>query len=176
MKKRTGNIAAGYRSYTGAFRPKQPIPKPGQADAKRSRSPRRSSRSPPWLQAGNPVRGLRWRGHRLPPRNDPHALPPSDVVGDEREMPAQLDDGGQLPVFVEHTADRRGGLFVHTEHRSTMRRRAGTGKRNAADPPSWLGRVRFSNAAKRWRHLAVPPGLGKPCSPELHGVNLRLHR
>ena len=90
-------------------------------------------------------------------------------------MPAQLDNGGQFPLFVEHTADRRGCLFVHTEHRSTMRRRTGTGKRNAADAHLGSAASSFPTPPRRWRHLAVPPGLGKPCSPELHAVNLRLH-
>ena len=142
----------------------QTIPQLGQADAKRSRSPRRSSRPSPWFRAGNLVRRLRWRGYRLPPRDDPHTLPPSNVVGDEREVPAQLDDGGQLPVLIEHAANRRGCLFVHTEHRCTMRRRTGTGKQNAVD-------ARPGSAAsvfQRRQEVAAPcgaAGLGKAMQP-----------
>ena len=45
-----------------------------------------------------------------------------------------------------------------------------------AEAAGQLGRTHPTNATERWRHLAVPPGLGKPCSPELHAVNIRLHR
>ena len=50
------------------------------------------------------------------------------------------------------------------------------GKRSIVDAYPGSAASQSSSAVKRWRHLAVPPGLGKPCSPELHAVNLRLHR
>jgi len=93
-----------------------------------ARSPRCRCRLSPGFQANNLAFGLCWRGHRPPSRNDPHAFPPSDVVGDEREMPPQFDDRGQLAFLVEGTTDRLGGNFIDTEHGLTMRGRPGPSK------------------------------------------------
>src|SRR5206468_281429 len=52
---------------------------------------------------------------RLPPGDDPHALAGLGVVGDEREVPPELDDGRQLAAFVIGAADRFGGGIVDDE-------------------------------------------------------------
>src|ERR1700731_4639336 len=62
--------------------------------------------------------GLRWRKRRRPAGDGPHALPPPCVVGNEREVPSQLKDGGQLPTLVQCTTDSLGGRFVDGEHHS----------------------------------------------------------
>jgi hypothetical protein len=90
--------------------------------------PRCRCRVSPGFQSNNLAFGLCWKGHRPPSRNDPHAFPPSGVVGDEREMPPQFDDRGQLAFLVESTTNRLGGNFIDTEHGINMRRRPGTGK------------------------------------------------
>ncbi len=90
--------------------------------------PRRGGRPPPGFQANNLAFGLCWKGHRPPSRDDPHAFPPSGVVGDEWEMPPQLEDGRQLALLVEGTTDGLGGGFIDAEYGPTMRRRPGAGK------------------------------------------------
>jgi hypothetical protein len=41
---------------------------------------------------------------------------PAFVVGDEWEVPAELDDARQLTALLIGTADRFGGGLVHGEH------------------------------------------------------------
>src|SRR4051794_31063220 len=53
---------------------------------------------------------------RLPSGDNPDALAGLGVVGDEREVPAELDDGRQLAAFVIGPADRFSGDLVHGEH------------------------------------------------------------
>jgi len=71
---------------------------------------------PFWFQADNLLFGLCRNRQRLPSCDDPHALASFGVIGDEREMPAQLDDGGKLAVLVERTTDCLGGCFIDAEH------------------------------------------------------------
>jgi len=38
------------------------------------------------------------------------------MIGDEREVPAQLDHAGQLAPVLAGLADRKGGCFIDDEH------------------------------------------------------------
>src|SRR3954451_5619410 len=78
-----------------------------------------SSRRPPSTRAPSSVRPCSLRRlirRLLPSGNDAHALASLGVVGDEREVPAELDDGRQLAAFVIRAADRGGGGIVDDEH------------------------------------------------------------
>ena len=66
---------------------------------------------------------------RLPSRNCPHADPGRLVVGDPREMPPELDHGGEFAALLEHLTDRRGRGLVDAEHGVKMGRRSARGKR-----------------------------------------------
>src|SRR4051812_27870054 len=71
-----------------------------------------SSRRPPSTRAPSSVRPYSRRRlirRLLPSGDDAHALAGLGVVGDEREVPAELDDGRQLAAFVIRAADRGGG-------------------------------------------------------------------
>src|SRR5271157_5181303 len=56
------------------------------------------------------------RGHRTPARDRPDAHAGLGIVTDQREVPAQLNDGGQLAALVQGVADGIGGRFIDGEH------------------------------------------------------------
>src|SRR4051812_5185653 len=81
--------------------------------------PERLEPPPPSTGAPSSVRpcSLRRLIRQLPPPgDDAHALAGLGVVGDEREVPAELDDARQLAAFVVSAADRFGGGLVRGEH------------------------------------------------------------
>jgi hypothetical protein len=45
-----------------------------------------------------------------------HATPGAGVIRDPREVPPELDHGGQFAAFLEHLADRLGRYLVYAEH------------------------------------------------------------
>ena len=89
---------------------------------------------------------------RFPPRDSPGAFPRLGVVGDAREVPAQLDHGGQLALLLEHTTDGGGFGFGDTEHEPACTGIGATGKRQ----PSGRPRKADPGTAWRWQTGANP--------------------
>src|SRR3954452_6369521 len=90
----------------------------------------------------------RWR----PPGDDPRALAGLRVVGDQREVPLELDDARQLAALVIGVADGFSSGFVHDEHAASRwhggsrKEGAGAGDRviggsahNSLNPSKWAG-------------------------------------
>src|SRR3954454_13505275 len=77
--------------------------------------------SPPALRLS-----LRLIRPRLPPGDDPHALAGLGVVGDQREVAAELDDARQLAGMVIGAADGFGGGLIDCEHRLQLGRDRGS--------------------------------------------------
>ena len=50
------------------------------------------------------------------------------MISDEREVPAQLDDAGQLAALLPGAADRGGGLLIDDEHARSLGRPGACGK------------------------------------------------
>ncbi len=119
--------------------------------------PRRGGRPPPWFQTDNLAVSLCRRRRRPPSRDDPHALPPPGVVGDQREVPPQLENSRQLALLVEHTADGLGSGFIDAEHGPTMQET--TQRRQAKAPPmSALSSLALAarQALRRDRNAMIP--------------------
>src|SRR3954471_19068271 len=93
--------ARAYRGVKSDLRPERLEPPPP------------STRAPSSVRPSGPRRLIR---HLPPPGDDAHALAGLGVVGDQREVPAELDDGRQLAAFVIGAADRFGGGIVDDEH------------------------------------------------------------
>src|SRR3954451_21643205 len=60
-------------------------------------------------------------GSAFPSRDDAHALAGLGVVGDEREVAAELDDARELAALVIRAADHFGGCIVHKKHAALIR-------------------------------------------------------
>jgi hypothetical protein len=104
-----------------------------------------SSTSP---SAGRP-RGLgRPIRHRLPPGDDPHALARLGVVGDEREVPAELDDAGQLTTLVIGAADGFSGDLVHGEHAASRSHGGGQREDGPGRPQEGAGGCRAAEGRR----------------------------
>jgi hypothetical protein len=69
------------------------------------------------------------RRQRLPPGDGAHAAPRLGVVGDQREMAAQLDHGGEFAPLLEGGTYGGGGRLVDDEHAVSMGSPGTTGKR-----------------------------------------------
>lgn len=55
------------------------------------------------------------------------------MIGDQRKVPAELDDSGQLPIFHECATDGLGSRFIDAEHARSMRTLLDMGNRKARD-------------------------------------------
>ncbi len=67
-------------------------------------------------------RWFRRRRDRRPTHDHPHAQPRTSVVGDEREVPAQFNNAGQLAPILAGLANRKGGHFIYGEHGRSLDR------------------------------------------------------
>jgi hypothetical protein len=109
------------------------------------------------------------RGARPPAHNGPDAEPCPLVVGDERKVPAQLDDAGQLAALFPGPADRRGGLLVNDEHARSLGVAHGRGKPWAWGRPSRPAVGRPVAALAR----GGPPAVFTVCSVRCHREAVR---
>lgn len=75
---------------------------------------------PPFRSGRRQVDDAAWLRHWLRPRRPTddrlQAKPRSRVVGDQREVPAQFDQSGQLTLLLPSVADGLGGSVINDEH------------------------------------------------------------
>src|SRR4051812_12281525 len=55
-------------------------------------------------------------GRRCPSEDHLHASPGMNIVRQQREVPAELDNARQLAAVIDGAADRFGGGFIDREH------------------------------------------------------------
>ena len=67
-------------------------------------------------------RRFRRRRDRRPAHDHLQAQPRTSVVGDEREVPAQFNNAGQLAPILAGLANRKSGHFIYGEHGRSLDR------------------------------------------------------